>query len=102
MVDSGVWRGHEILILVYGPAEPAFGALRRLFRRREPAAPRPFLESDFFFTADYWQVDPKAQGGEEPDRSFSSLIELEQWMGTVAITWYGPLESVDAVGKVLG
>ncbi|MGY5319843.1 hypothetical protein ACXA45_11485 [Neomicrococcus lactis] len=47
-------------------------------------------------------MDPKAQGGEEPDRSFSSLIELEQWMGTVAITWYGPLESVDAVGKMLG
>ncbi|MGL3806375.1 hypothetical protein ACSYDW_09785 [Paeniglutamicibacter sp. R2-26] len=101
LVESGVWRGHEILILVYGPAEPTFASIRRFFRPKKRAADRPFKESDYLFSADYWQLDPQAHGGEEPDMSFSSLTDLEQWIGPGGITWYSPLESVDAVGKML-
>jgi hypothetical protein len=101
LVESGIWCGHEILIVVYGPAEPAFASIRRLFQSKKPVAARPFRESDFAFSADYWQVDPQAQGGDDPDMSFATLSDLEQWIGADAISWYGPLDSVNAVGKML-
>lgn len=101
MIDGGLWRGHEILVLVYGPEEPAFEWLRGLFRSKKHAGPRPLVESGYSFSADYWRVDPQAQGGDESDMCFTSLTELEEWIADDDITWYGPVASVDAVGKML-
>jgi hypothetical protein len=99
LVIDGPWWGHEVLIAVYRAVQGSWWQrlVRRVAREFEPPAPVEALS----FTADYWQVDPHAPGGDgEPDGSFNSLESLMNFLAGATIEWNPPMLAARLVDQM--
>lgn len=87
-VVRGPYVGHDLLVQVYGDAA--------LDREYEPA--------DFSYSADYWLVDEDnaGPGDDDPDPSFDTLEELQEWLDGTPIEWNSPYVSLAVIGRLLG
>ena len=87
-VLGGPYVGHDLIVTVYGDA----------------ALDREFEPADFSYWADYWMVDKDnaGPGDDDPDSSFTTLEELQEWLGGTPIEWHSPYVSLALAGRLLG
>lgn len=87
-VLSGPYVGHDLLVIVYGDAS--------LDREYGPA--------DFLYSADCRMVDEEnaGPGDDDPDPSFNTLEELQEWLSGTQIEWQPPYTSLALTGQLWG
>ena len=87
-VTNGPYVGHDLMITVYG----------------DQALGREYQASDFAYAADYWMTDKDnaGPGGDDPDPSFETLEELQEWLEGVPVEWHSPYVSLARLGRLWG
>lgn len=85
-VLSGPYVGHDLLVTVYGDA----------------ALDREYQPTDFSYSADYRLVDEDnaGPGDDDPDPSFDTLEELQEWLAGTPVEWNPPYISLALLGRL--